>query len=188
MPIVENITTRGQQEYGRIFKPRADSRRFRSHWAIVEGRDRGAFDDARDLQENGLPIGTSGASLKFEPYRDSEGFHDVSYAGMKLREFVVPIAEAQEKERREALESTENCKNFLDAEQMRERVGENGLLTMRGELSSSVQSGIPHQADPERGAPIKSSTQGWTPERRARQEATLAAKKAATANKPTTTS
>lgn len=150
MPIIEHVQPRGQQSLGR-FKPKANPQEYRSHWAAVEGDNDGRWGNVRDLSSVGLPIGSTGRSnLVFTEFRDENGKpNETVYNGVKLREMVVPIAEARDKERREALESTENCSDFLNKEDMRERTGENGLLTMRGELSTSEATGISHQADPE---------------------------------------
>lgn len=184
MPIVENVAARNQQDYGRIFKPRADQSRFRSHFAVVEGTDTGAFDDGRDIQENGLRIGKSGATLRFEPWKGPNGeVNKKSYGGRTIQEFVVPIEEAREKERREGKESSDELDAFLGRQNVHNRTTDSGLSGMEASLSTNLDMRTSPDVDVPVG-PKATSVQGWTPERRARQMATIAAKKSQT--QPTT--
>jgi hypothetical protein len=184
MPIVEQVTARTQAGTG-AFKPKSDARTHRVHWGVVDGQNHGAYMPLGDLTSTGVAIGREGRShLVYEEYRGKDGRpNDIKYGGLTLRECVVPIAEAQDKERREARESTEECRDFLDANDLRQRVGEGGLLNMRADLQIDIATAPERQTDPPISGPAPKIQVGWTPERRAAQGARLAAARAAKAAK-----
>lgn len=182
MPFVENVTSRGQQVFGR-FEPHADTRKFRSKFVMVEGDDDGRYGNLRDITTGGEQIGTgrSGKRLVYTEFKGEDGKpHDINYNGKRLREVVVPIEEARQKERMEANESTENNQDFLDRNELRNRLTDGGYSSVQGNLETTLAESPSIQADPEAGEAVKKSVRGWTPEQRAKITAAKAAKKAAT--------
>lgn len=205
MPIIEEVTGRNQHGQGK-FKARANPDNFRTHWGVVSGDNvPPGYESLSELVNTGVPIGHRSGRLKFEEFEQGGKTNDIKIGGMTLRECVVPIKDAKEKERREALESAENADytKFTTREGInREQFG--GQLSMRGEvtselyrppapssgggidpiLQSPVHSGfgteahqVPYQPALQAEPPKKTVVSGWTPERRARQMATIAAKK-----------
>ena len=141
MPIITNVSHRSQQSYGR-FKPVADTSKFAVAFAAVEGKTGSEWPTLRDITSNGVPIfDGSKSSLVYNEFRDENGKpHDVVLSnGAIVRECIVPIEDAQAATAMEAAESTRSCKNFLTKEQVQERSQLGGMLTMKGQLSTTEE-------------------------------------------------
>jgi len=95
--------------------PHADQTKFRSMWACVEGDNDGRWPSVREAQE-GIPVGNDGRyRLPFEPLRCGEknsAYHDITVGRVKLREMIVPLQDAQDKDKYEGNLSTRVLENF----------------------------------------------------------------------------
>jgi hypothetical protein len=120
MPLIETDNASPEAFGMGTLAPHADQSKFRSFWACVEGENDGRWPSVREAQE-GLRVGNDGR--KKLPYtqfeRDKGKYHDVAYGKVKLREMIVPIEDAREKDRYEGMLSTRAVNNF--AEQMTEK-------------------------------------------------------------------
>lgn len=105
--LITHATPRAQSAYG-SFTPKADQRRYRSAFAAVEGGSDRRFPPLGDIINEGLPVGTKGThSIRFDQFNGPDGKpHDVKLpGGLVVRECIVPIEDAFEKERLEGQES-----------------------------------------------------------------------------------
>ncbi len=141
MSLVTDAQPRAQQAYGR-FKPRADLTKKSVIWAAVEGDTDGRWSTVDELKEIGVPVGTRGLEfLKYEEHIDpkTKKPHDIKYGGVTLREMVCPKELADQKTAKEAMESTEMCRLFMEAADLKNRVDATGLVTLKSEVQESVQ-------------------------------------------------
>lgn len=90
------------------FTPHADQKQFRSQWACIDGENDGRWPSVRQCAE-GLPVGNDGRyRMAYEEFRDSKGKpHEITYGKTKLREMIVPIPDAEKKDRYEGNLSTQ---------------------------------------------------------------------------------
>lgn len=95
--------------------PHADQTLFRSMWACVEGDNDGRWPSVREAQE-GIRVGNDGRKkLPFEPFKEGKTgstYHEVTVGKVKLREMIVPLADAQAKDKYEGMCSTRVLDNF----------------------------------------------------------------------------
>lgn len=183
--MIEFVTDRVEQgNISGAFQARADQSRFRSIYGIVNGPMRGPWTGA--MIENGQIHSADGkARLGGVPYTDEKGnYHDVQDGQTTYREYIVPIKDVETWNRYEAEQSNGNTAKFIENERLKakSRGGEAELTEEEDIILEGSELGTPAQAS---GKPVK--VVGWTPERRAKQMAKIAAKKAAKAqtNQPT---
>lgn len=144
MALVTDASPRTQQTYGK-FKPRANLDKFSVVWAVVDG-DGGGYPTVDEVTNVGIPIGSTGrAFLKYEEYVGpgkpgaKPNTHDIKVGSRTLREMICPKEEADQKTAMEAMESTENCRNFLEASDIKNRVDASGLVSLRTEVSEKLE-------------------------------------------------
>jgi len=140
MALATDAKPRAQQAYGR-FKPQADLSQKSVIWAAVDGDTDGRWPTVDELTNTGIPVGTMGREfLKYEEFKGKGGkTHDIKYAGVTLREMVCPKELADQKTAKEAAESTEVCRTFLEAGDLKNRMDASGMLSLRSELTESIQ-------------------------------------------------
>lgn len=140
MALATDSRPRSQQTYGR-FKPQADLDKHSVVWAAVEGDTDGRWPTVDEITNTGLPVGTQGREfLKYEEFKGKGNKpHDIKYAGVTLREMICPKDLADQKTAKEAMESTELCKTFLEAGDLKNRVDATGMLSLTSSLTESVQ-------------------------------------------------
>lgn len=96
------------------FTPHADQSKFRSAFGHIAGDGKAqGFITGHSLQ-NGVPTADGRARMKFTEFKDGKnGFHDVKFNGLTLREFVTPIEDAHEKDRYDGNLSNERMAGYL---------------------------------------------------------------------------
>lgn len=97
------------------FKPHAPQDKFRSVFACVGGvKKSGWFDE--HLVRQGITTQDGRAKIAFDEFKDEKNkAHTIRHDGMELREFVVPVEEALEKEKYDGLLSTGKVNTYLKA-------------------------------------------------------------------------
>lgn len=184
--LITDVAPRAQTALG-PFAPHSDTKtdRFGVMFAAVEG-NAAHFPHMGQAVNNGIPFGQHQQHrLRWEEFKDRDGKpHDVTLSnGAKVRQLICPIADVNKKQQMESQDSTDMCsrEKLLTTEQLSARAAADQYasreiqeMTFGEEVINRVPS--EHEQMPVPAArPARS--QGWTPERRARQEATLAAKK-----------
>lgn len=196
MALVTNANNRSQSSYGSL-QPRADMKRHGVAYAAIGDGGDGRWPHIDHIRTEGLQCGTSNQAVVFEEYRDAKGnTHDVTLAnGMKVREMICPIEDIEAKHRIECDESQRLVDQYTHSNST---TSQNGTADHRVRLSGEVvekrfgtadiaPEDLPTMAPGAPGRPVKGKAMsvGWTPERRARQMATIAAKKSQPATNTT---
>jgi hypothetical protein len=115
MPLIETDAANPTSFGMGTFAPHADQTKFRSLWACVDGKNDGRWPSVRQAEE-GMPVGNNGRMrLPYKAHKGGEknsAFHDITFGEVKLREMVVPIEDAMEKDKYEGALSSEQVSRF----------------------------------------------------------------------------
>lgn len=188
--LVTNAQPRTQAAYGR-FQPRANTKQYGVIYAALEGAQ--GFPHIDEVREDGVPIGVTGSSLRYDEYRDANDKpHDVTLPnGQKVREMICPIDEVRKKEHMEANDSADLMQNYTTRKGVADRVSPDGRVHLSSEITERRQETTftPHDEETrqrlEQARAPKARSHGWTPERRA--AASAAAKARHNKSQPATT-
>ncbi len=115
MPLIETDASNPSAFGMGTLAPHANPKTHRSMWACIEGDNDGRWASVRQAKE-GIPVGNDGRmKLPYEELRVGDkggGYHDVVLGKVKLREMIVPIADAEAKDLYEGALSTREVKRF----------------------------------------------------------------------------
>lgn len=163
--IIENAEGQSQQVLGK-FKPRADQSKYRSTFAVVEGRHTSGWPTLRDITTHGVPIhdGSLGY-LRHTEFRDeNNNTNDVVLQnGTVVRECVTELKYAEVSKNREANVSNERLNDFLTNNKLK-RNEHGGQLRMDATVETTEQEREfqdvtnPSAAPKPRGRPPKTNT------------------------------
>lgn len=197
MSLITDISDRRQHGFDKL-TPKADARKFRSAFAVVEGNAPPGWFGVQDYT-SGITRGIPGHQklLHYDEFKDENGkTNDIHYKGMKLREMVVQEEHAAWMDRYEGSLSEGLVNEY---EKGKKDVGEGRSYTSHTKdefISGRVHAEQEEQRpEPQRSPlvqgfdipPAPRKPAGWSPAARAKAQATLAAKRAAKASQPTPT-
>lgn len=118
MPLIETDPSNPNAFGMGTFTPHADQTKYRSLWACVEGDNDGRWPSVRQAKE-GIPVGNDGRKrLPYDEFKGGEkgnAYHEITVGKVKLREMVVPIEDAVEKDRYEGMLSTREVDRYASA-------------------------------------------------------------------------
>ena len=121
MALIENAQSKSQADYG-AYAPHADMSKHGVIWAAVEGKNDGRWPTVRDAQD-GINIGNDGRKrIGYTEFKDSKNkTHDIVRGGVTLREMICPIEDIKLKDAYEAKLSTDQVRDFKEAEEIKAR-------------------------------------------------------------------
>lgn len=185
--LITDVSPRAQVALGQ-FAPHGDTdtRKFGVMFAAVGGQNASHFRQMGEAVNQGIPFGQNQQHrLRWDEFKDRDGKpHDVTLSnGAVVRQLVCPQADLDRKTQMESDDSTEMCRreSLLNAEQLKARSSANEYASRQIEeltISQQEVERVPteHEQMPAASPSASRPKSGWTPERRARQMASLAKK------------
>lgn len=140
MPLIETDAANPTSFGMGTLAPHADQTRYRSLWACVDGENDGRWPSVRQAEE-GMPVGNNGRKrLPYKAFKGGEknsAYHEITYGKTKLREMIVDLADAEEKDKYEGSLSSEVVSRFES--KLAEKQGRHEGLTHHTSLESTIE-------------------------------------------------
>lgn len=159
------------------FRALGDQTKYRSIYGVVDGPQAGPW-TGQQIESGEVFSADGKARMGGVAFQDAKGkHHDVKSGQTTYREYLVPIKSVEAWNQYEALQGNQLQDRFLaDQRSKPERAG---LADIQENLETVEEEAIQHQTvaspAPRKSRPVKN---GWTPERKAAQSATMKARHA----------